>query len=308
MISGNTLAGLIINEQADSNIIINNKIGTDVTGMQSLGNGSGGIYIDQGAMYNTIGNPTSPNIIAFNSDGGILLRNDNSKFNKISGNSIFENDGLGIDIFPFGIVNINDASDYDNGPADMLNSPVISNALYNSGNTFIQGSVDCPNPSNAVIEVFVASPDASGCGQGKRFVGIAIPDINGNWTLSTNVLLQTDLITATTIDNTGNTSEFSQNSSVIAGINDNFYSQINAYPNPCSDYLTITVPEDKQIFSFSVYDIQGKTVKKTVPLSNENTIKWNLKDDNLQRVPSGQYIISLSFGDGYSFSKLITVL
>jgi hypothetical protein len=190
----------------------------------------------------------------------------------------------------------------------MLNSPVISTAQYNSGNTLIQGSVDCPNPLNAIVEVFVASPDVSGCGQGKRFVGIAIPDINGNWTLSTNVLLQTDLITATTIDSACNTSEFSQNSSIIAGISDNLYSKINAYPNPCSDYLTITVPEDKQNFSFLVYDIQGKTVKKRVAYSNENTIRWNLKDDKLSRVPSGQYIITLSFSDGYSFSKLITVL
>jgi titin len=307
LISGNTLAGLIINEQADSNIIINNKIGTDITGMQELGNGSGGIYIDQGAKYNTIGTTTSPNIIAFNSDGGILLKNDNSKFNKISGNSIFENDGIGIDIFPFGIVNINDAGDYDNGPADMLNSPIISNAQYNSGNTIIQGSVDCPNPSDAIIELFVASPDVSGCGQGKRFAGIALPDINGNWSFSTNTLLQTDLITATTIDNTGNTSEFSQNLNITTGIIENQYLQANIYPNPCSESLTIAIPENKHNFVFSVYDMQGKPIKKAILITG-NFIIWDLKDDKSRRVPAGQYIISLSFGNGYNVSKLITIL
>jgi titin len=308
LISGNILAGLIINEEADSNIITGNKIGTDISGTQNLGNGSGGIYIDQGAKYNTIGTQSSPNIIAFNSAGGILIKNDNSKFNKISGNSIFENDGLGIDIFPFGVINTNDAGDVDTGPADMLNSPVIDMAQYNSGNTFIEGYVDCPNPLNSMIEIFVASPDISGCGQGKRFVGIALPDINGNWNLSTNSLLPTDIITATTIDNTGNTSEFSQNSNIITGIIENQYLQVSIYPNPCSEYLTITIPESKQNYVFSVYNIQGKSIKKTAQYSNVNNIIWDLKDDKAQRVPSGQYVISLSFGNGYNISKLITIL
>lgn len=308
LISGNILSGLIINEEAGSNIITGNKIGTDISGTQNLGNGSGGIYIDQGAKYNTIGTQSSPNIIAFNSAGGILIKNDNSKFNKISGNSIFENDGLGIDIFPFGIINTNDAGDVDTGPADMLNSPVISMAEYNSGNTFIQGYVDCPTPLTSMIEIFVASPDFSGCGQGKRFVGIALPDINGNWNLSTNSLLPTDIITATTIDNTGNTSEFSQNSSIITGIIESQHMQVQIYPNPCSEYLIITVPESKQKYFFSVYDMQGKLIKKTVPYYNVNNIRWDLKDDKVKRVPSGQYIISLSFGNGYNISKLITIL
>jgi hypothetical protein len=54
--------------------------------------------------------------------------------------------------------------------------------------------------------------------------------------------------------------------------------------------------------------MQGKSIKKPVQYSNGNNIIWDLKDDKTQRVPSGQYIVSLSFGNGYNISKLITIL
>jgi len=311
LISGNINAGVIINEEADSNIVINNKIGTDITGTQDLGNGSGGVYFDQGSRYNVIGTPTSPNIIANNASGGILIRHENTLYNKLSGNSIYNNDGLGIDIFPFGVLNVNDTTDADSGPSGMLNSPVIEGANYNNpnGNTDIHGKVDCPNSTTSTIELYIAEANTTGYVQGKTFIGIATADASGNWSLATNLLSPTDKVTAITIEQNGNTSEFSQVVELITSNNEitsDITKQISLYPNPCTEYLTIENINESAILT--IFDVTGKKVKQSTKIENKSTIQWNLKDDSGKKVMKGQYIISISFNNGHSISKSITVL
>lgn len=306
LISGNLSSGIIFYEEADSNIVINNKIGTDISGINPLPNGAGGIYIDQGAKYNTIGDISNPNLIAYNIGGGILVNYNHTKFNRLSGNSIFENDGLGIDIFPFGVVNSNDVGDVDDGPAKMMNYPIIDSAIIDSGITYVYGSIDTQNPSSVSIEVFAAEPDASGFGQGKRFVGTAIPDYNGKWSLITELLNNTDILTATATDIDGNTSEFSQNLNIIAGIKQNIFDDFSLFPNPCVDKLTILLKNNYYCDNIKIYDINGKLIKKINNCDNE--FVWNLNNDNHQRVLAGQYIISLSLENGVTVSKLVTVL
>ncbi|NSW45807.1 MAG: T9SS type A sorting domain-containing protein [Bacteroidales bacterium] len=308
LISGNLSSGIIIYEEADSNLIINNKIGTDISGMNALANQSAGIYIDQGAKYNTVGTLNKPNIVAYNIGGGILINNENTKFNKLSGNAIFDNDGLGIDIFPFGIVNQNDLGDLDDGPAKMMNTPLINYAEYNGVDTYVQGTIDTQNPSGVTIEVYAAKPDAYNCGQGQRFVGAALADVNGNWNLTTNLLLGTDVVTAIAIDNEGNTSEFCQNASIITNISQHEFLQVEMFPNPCSDKFVIRIPNSYNNFCVSIYDMHGRIINKMIDCKNTKEYIWNLENDQKQRVVSGQYIISISFNDGSSISKLITVL
>ena len=312
LVSGNLEAGIIVNEKADSNSITNNKIGTDITGTQPLPNLSAGIYLDQGVQYNTIGRVDAPNIIAFNDAGGILIRHEETLYNKISGNSIFSNNGLGIDIYPFGVVNPNDAGDYDTGAAEMMNTPIITSATYNLADeiTYISGTLDCQNPSLKIIEIFIAQPDNSNAGQGKVFVGSVIPDSNGNWSLATNSLIETDVVTATSIDEKGNTSEFSQNLQLITSVENifNVLDNVNLYPNPCTEELRIKTKENK--ISVTIFDNNGKQIKNTffVEKNTDDICIWNLRDSQGKRLPKGQYIISLKMKDGNSIIKKVTLL
>lgn len=307
LISGNEMSGVIIYEHADSNLFINNKIGIGINN-GALGNGSGGIFLDQGATGNVIGALLNPNIIAYNSDGGILVKHEGTLGNKISANSFFDNNGLAIDIFPFGTVNTNDPADWDEGPSSMLNHPVITQAKYNSssGTTWVTGTVDCHNVAGAVIEMYLAAPDATGYGEGLQFIGNAYPDQNGAWSMATDSVNLGSILTALTIDNTGNTSEFSENfNNVIlsTGKDDSpFYFQL--YPNPCTEFINITCHSElSDIKAYYIIDKNGKTIgfndtPQKVP------IRIDLKRFNVQ---SGSYILNILCVDGMSFSTSFIV-
>ena len=92
--SGNIIAanggnGIHLTGLGDSfDIILNNDIGTDLTGMLLLGNGFNGILIDTGASKNTIG---PANILAFNKLYGYLLDPTAGTGNLLSGNNIYSN-------------------------------------------------------------------------------------------------------------------------------------------------------------------------------------------------------------------------
>ena len=90
LISGNTLAGIALNQGSDGNILMNNFLGTDFTGNgtnAALPNGSG--IVSYGATGNFIGgdwNNNEGNVICGNTDYGILL--DSSSTNSIIGNNV----------------------------------------------------------------------------------------------------------------------------------------------------------------------------------------------------------------------------
>ena len=90
-----------------------NYIGTDVTGTIDWGNNGSGVVVSGGANGTLIGgpNPNEGNVIAFN-DFGVAIWDVNSDNNAILGNSIYQNDGLGIEIEGVGI-NPNDNNDSD---------------------------------------------------------------------------------------------------------------------------------------------------------------------------------------------------
>ena len=106
VISGSTGNGLIIaNSGSDNNVVQGNLIGTDAAGTGNLGNGTSGININQGALNNTIGGTATreANTIAFNGGDGISMNSSGTDGNQVSGNAIFQNGGLGIDLDPDGV-------------------------------------------------------------------------------------------------------------------------------------------------------------------------------------------------------------
>jgi hypothetical protein len=160
------------------------------------------------------------NIIAFNIEGGIAIEGfvgaDPTNIT-ISGNSIFENGGLGIDLGNDGVT-LNDPGDTDLGVNNLQNFPVIIVASDDGINTTVRGTLDTPNPETVTIELFCNEViDNSGFGEGQVFLGTTTPEANGNFLAILPGGLVGKYITATATDAAGNTSEFSAAVLVIEG-------------------------------------------------------------------------------------------
>jgi Right handed beta helix region len=160
------------------------------------------------------GSPPDANVITGNGGSGVYLDLEpDEQGNTISGNSIFANAGLGIDIPPADVVNNNDPLDADIGANGLQNFPVLATAT--AGSVTVTGQLN-GNPSTGFrIEFFHNDAcDSSGFGEGQMFLGeiTEATDQAGNAAFQTFIgaAPTTGFITATaTSDATGDTSEFS---------------------------------------------------------------------------------------------------
>lgn len=233
VISGNNGAGVAISNPAEAHCTVQgNFIGTNAAGNGALGNAQHGIAIYTSAHDNLIGGtvPHAGNVIAFNGGAGVLIGSDPAHNifsdagvnNAVLGNSIYSNAGLGIDLGAFDGVTANDANDIDSGPNNIQNFPVLSQAIGLAGaGTYVSGSLNSVKGQSYRIEFFSdPSPDASGHGEG-IFLGaltVFLPFTAGTVGFSTvlpTVLTAGSVVTATTTDSAGNTSEFALNLTVM---------------------------------------------------------------------------------------------
>lgn len=106
VVSGNGTGVEIVGPTATLNQVIDNWIGTDMSGTLQLGNDTDGVGIDDDASGNFIGNE---NVIAFNGEAGVHLFSGTN--NLVRGN-VHSNGGLGIDLGPAGVT----ANDMDCEP------------------------------------------------------------------------------------------------------------------------------------------------------------------------------------------------
>jgi parallel beta-helix repeat protein len=216
VISGNGYCGIRILVFADSNQVIHNRIGTNADGTAPLGNHADGVKIGDSRCNKIGGESEARNLIAHNEGAGIFIDGEISDGNTISGNSIFENVGLGIDLAPFGVTE-NDSLDADTGPNENLNFPVIQevNRIYPDGNLYEISGTACPG---CRVELFLVcdpgdpncQPDPSGHGEG-FYIGFTTASETGNWWFGPVGLPQGSIVSATATDESGNTSEFSFN-------------------------------------------------------------------------------------------------
>ena len=209
VISGNLGAGILFSAASDV-LIQGNFIGTNATGTAAIPN-QVGINMAQ-AADNTVGGSAAGagNLISGNTNGGVIVGVGPN--NRILQNSIYSNGGLGINLGSDGVT-ANDAGDFDAGPNNLQNFPVI-NSITNAG--LLSGSldsVDAPFMASAYpvrIEFFANTAcDASGNGEGETFLGFIDVAAPGNFTFSFTPIAGKTFITATATDNDGNTSEFS---------------------------------------------------------------------------------------------------
>ena len=230
IISGNTGAGITLgnnDEGGSSNVIQGNFIGTDVTGTVALGNTGPGIVIDRSTFTTSGGNHLiggtgvgEGNIIAFNGSNGVTISNDivNNRFTigtAIQSNAIFSNGGLGIDLDDDGVT-ANDLADADDGSNKLQNFPVLASAVAGANTTAVTGTLNSNPSTDYRIEFFSnVACDASGNGEGERFIGAADVTTDGIGDAGFSPVLPTavavgSFVTATATASDNNTSEFSQ--------------------------------------------------------------------------------------------------
>ena len=235
VISGNTGVGVSISgADANDNRVQGNRIGVQATSTAALGNSAFGVFITDQAAGNRIGGTVagSGNIIAHNSDDGVLIGSAPNSFptlagsgNSVLGNRIFANGGQGIDLGANDGVTGNNSDSGTLGPANPLNFPELSTAKLSAAGLTITGSMTTEIGKTIRIEFF-ATPstdaDPSGHGEGKRFLGFIDVTMNKatknfSTTLAATGLTTNFVITATATDADGNTSEFSLNQAVTTG-------------------------------------------------------------------------------------------
>jgi hypothetical protein len=212
---------------ATGNTIQGNHIGVDVTGMVELGNTRNGLYF-YNSNNNIIGGqgPSQGNIIANSVADGINMYS--AVNNIISGNAIFDNDELGIDLVETQLitepeVTPNDTGDGDSGGNKLQNYPVLTTATTDgqTGITTVAGTLNSVPNTTYTVEFFSNDNcDASGYGEGQDYLEAisVVTDASGNAsflkTLSSTVPGSKQL-TATATDPDGNTSEFSACQAVV---------------------------------------------------------------------------------------------
>ncbi len=198
-----------------------------------------GIYIsdptdpDQTSSANTIGGTVAgaANVIADNVGLGIAIVGGSAVGDPILGNQIYGNTALGIDLGDDGVTL--DHSSPTTGiiagaPNGLQNFPVLGSAVFvpdasdPKGTLTVDGTLAADPDSAYLVQVFADSTaDPSGYGQGQTVIASfdVITDGSGAAVFSDTFAtgdLAGELISATATDPSGNTSEFSQDLSVIS--------------------------------------------------------------------------------------------
>lgn len=163
--------------------------------------------------------PNQGNIIAGHLINGVGIANPVAGVT-ISGNSIYGNNSLGIDLMPLGNpigVTPNDPLDGDTGGNGLQNFPTIALAERSNGNIHATANLDSHANESFHLEFFLNSDcSPSGFGEGEVFIGTitVLTDASGHATTDVSFLISesapSSALTATaTREATGDTSEFS---------------------------------------------------------------------------------------------------
>jgi uncharacterized repeat protein (TIGR01451 family) len=226
VISSNTAYGVQIVGNSSPVIVRGNYIGVGADGTTALGNGGNGLYIASTAPVDIGGTIAGAgNVIANNTAYGIEVASGSAV--RIAGNNIFLNGLIGIDLASDGVT-ANTGSTNASRPNLGMNSPVLTAVgISASGKLTVAGYVgSAPGQSafgNARVELFVADDDASGFGEGRRYVGFTTANASGAFADSLDAPAGTTFragltaITATATDASGNTSEFGARLTIAGG-------------------------------------------------------------------------------------------
>jgi mannan endo-1,4-beta-mannosidase len=209
----NTIAGnddgIVVGGQ-DSRII-GNLIGTDPSGSPGAGNGSAGVRITA-ALRITVGGVglREGNTISGSGGAGVAIVDDFSIGNIVTGNSIHDNGGLGIDLDENGPDRTPPTAIDQTGPNRSQPRPIVDDVAAGVITGRAWGA------AGSVTLEFFASPtcDPAGSGEGTRFIGSTRVTATGTTTAAAFSFTPDvapaagEVVTATTTSAVG-TSEFS---------------------------------------------------------------------------------------------------
>lgn len=212
VISGSILAGIFIDVmQAGQHVIQGNKIGTDYTGVNDLGNQHYGIAIF-GPDDNTIGGQEegAGNIIAFSGEYAVFVTpkagGGDGNGNLIDPNRIFGSGKHGIELV--------------GGANRGQLSPQLTFARYANGTITIRGTLQSTPNATFLLEFFGNDMLSDlGIAEGEHFLGhtYVTTDASGRaeFTVSFATAHPGSLVTSTATSPTNDTSEFSSPASVL---------------------------------------------------------------------------------------------
>ena len=287
VIGKSTYAGVLIEQHATGTVVQGNRIGISLDGSSIPGNSSG-VVIVTGASGSRIG----PDNVIANGLGGVRVVDTDTDRNTITGNSIYANQRIGIDLAPLGSTNPNDATDGDSGPNEQLNFPVITGASTGK----VSGTA-CPG---CMVEVFLADRGAGAYGAGKAFVGSATADSGGGFAATVSGVAEGAYLTTTATDAQGNTSEFSLNKAATTGSDTtaptvqppvhSFATSSTLGTDTVSVKLSWSATDDSGSAiteyrlqqstnggAFATVSIPATSMTKTVSLSPENTYQFRVQ-------------------------------
>ena len=229
VISGNLQQGIFLTN-ASGNVIQGNLIGTKADGVSNLGNQLHNIELQAGANDNVIGGTAAGagNTLAFASVNynhlycGVRVRTGATN-DLISGNSIFSNGALGIDLSPTDggtAAGVNPIVTCESGVAANAanagqNFPTLSN-IYSGTLTRVSGTLNSKVSQTYTLQFFASSAgNNSGYGEGQVYLGqtnltLGSTSCSSNFTIDLPASVPAGWgVTATATDPNNNTSEFS---------------------------------------------------------------------------------------------------
>jgi len=269
-----------------NNFIGSNKIGNEIL---ELGNENAGIYLSLGAHDNLI----TENFIRFNGSCGVYIEGTTTIHNRVSHNHISGN-GWGV-----GICN-------ESGGNKELAPPDITSA---SATSVIGTAIP-----NATVEIYT-DPNH----EGLLFQGETNSDGNGSFFWNGTISGQYTNVTAITIDDSGNTSEFSQvalitNVEKLADSNlPEKFSLSQNHPNPFNPETAIQfeIPiTRKQMVKVElrIYNLQGQLIRTLITEQRSAGVYqvwWDGLDEAGNNVATGIYLYRIRAGDFAAMKKMI---
>ncbi len=247
VISANGHDGILL-ENASTNTILGNWIGTDAGGTVPLGNGGHGLYLGSNVANNIIGGtePGQGNVIAANGGNGILLIDNSATGNVIAGNYIGTDSGATLELGngengvkldfgttgntlgPANVIAHNAGNGVLVSWATVVDNDITQNSIYDNVLKGIElitdshGGIAAPTITAVLVEPGVVTVEGTACtgciveifqnsdddGEGEFYLGSCFADAEGSFTLALDPLLY-PYLTATATGAAEGTSEFS---------------------------------------------------------------------------------------------------
>lgn len=265
---GSTSTGVgtvVLESGAANNHVQYNLIGTDPSGTVDLlstdGANQGGIYLSNDCENNIF----SSNVITNCNNHGILTNGATLEGNTFSQNLIWNNGGMGIDIYYNNMADENDQLDEDTGPNSMQNHPELTMVTLEGDQVTFFGTLHSSADDVFTIECFASEAcDPSGFGEGQVYLGSieATTDASGDVTFGESFDFEGDSswsFSATATSSTGNTSEF-------CGCLESSVPEPDIALNP--EHMSATTP-------------LGQDVSEEITITNDGSLDltWSLSDD-----------------------------